>query len=168
MTDIKTRVHSGDVSFQVHAEDGKMHTVQDSPQVRLEEMIRALVEARLIPGVDRLGRPIQWCLDDKEAGKTLDNARTLQENGVHSGHHLYLRRLVPPDVTLHVHTEDGTTHMVEVSAQVTAETVIRQLVEARLVRGVDDPGHRIDWRFDDKEAGKTLGRCQNPARKWGP
>jgi hypothetical protein len=98
MSNGKAHAYTEDVTFHVHAEDGKTHTVQDSPTVTPREIIRGLVESRLVTGVDHRGRHIEWCLEDRETRRTLDSAKSLQENGVRSGHHVYLRRLSRPDV----------------------------------------------------------------------
>jgi hypothetical protein len=152
-----TRLHAlGDLTLHLHTEEGKTLTVQDAPQVTPRAMIHTLVKARLIPGVDRQGHSIEWCLDDKEAGRTLDGVRTLQENRVRSGHNLYLRRVVKTDLTLHIHTEDGRAHTLEASPQVKAELIVQDLIRSRLVPGIDEQGHPIVWGMVDQDTGKTL------------
>jgi hypothetical protein len=156
MPDVTARVYTEDLTIHLHTEDGKTHTVQDSPQVTPREMIRTLVDAHLIPVTDQHSRTIQWCLEDRKSGKTLDDTRTLQENGVRSGHHLHLRRAMKPDITIHLHAEHGRTQTVELSPQVKAGVMIHDLIRARIVPGVDEQGRPIEWCLDDKEAGKTL------------
>ena len=79
------------LTFYVHGEDGIIHTVADSPQVTPRELIRGLVGARVVPGFDEGGRAIHWHVKG-EAGEVLDDSKSLVENGVGAGHHLYLHR----------------------------------------------------------------------------
>jgi hypothetical protein len=44
--------------------------------------------------MDAEGRPVNWTIDDKDTGKTLDAQSTLAQCGVISGHHLHMRRQV--------------------------------------------------------------------------
>ncbi len=60
----------------------------------MEEFIAEVVAGLDLPSVDAEQHPVNWVIDDKDTGKTLDSRTTLLESCVGSGHQLYLRRRV--------------------------------------------------------------------------
>jgi len=62
--------------------------------MKTEEFIKEVVAGLDLPKIDAEGRPVNWTIDDKDTGKTLDQQRTLDAQGVSAGHHLHMRRQV--------------------------------------------------------------------------
>jgi hypothetical protein len=83
-----------DIKVHVHTQGGDTHPVQSPPDIKAEEFITQLIEELNLPKVDPEGHPIAWSIDDKDTGKTLEEEKTLEDAGVRTGHHLYLRRQV--------------------------------------------------------------------------
>ena len=84
---------AGDVKIHVHFDDGTSRPVEAPGDFRVRELIAELVGAA--QASDGLA---EWTLHDKETGRNLDPNNTLIENGVASGHHLYLRKPLPKPI----------------------------------------------------------------------
>ena len=151
--------YTSDITIHVHGENGRVRRVDASPAVTVEDLIRELVIAGVLAKSDSKGHQIHCVLLDEDAARPLDVAKSLQENGVRDGHHLYAQQLRPrPEKTirLRIHTQGGETHTEEISLTVTTEEFINDLV-GRLQLPVTDPrGQKIIWRLVDKETGKAL------------
>jgi hypothetical protein len=80
---------SGDLQAYVHFEDGASRPVEAPGDFKTGELVAELTGAPL----PREGSPPTWTLYDKDTGQDLDLDKTLAENDVASGHHLYLRKL---------------------------------------------------------------------------
>jgi ribosomal protein L40E len=78
-----------DLRFQFHTEDGKEDEVEVPGGLTAIELITDLRGAA--------AKGDEWTLYDKDTGADLDLAKSLAENGVRSGHHVYLRKLPPPN-----------------------------------------------------------------------
>jgi hypothetical protein len=78
---------SDDLRFQFHMEDGKEDEVEVPGTLTVPELIADLRGDS--------AKTHEWTLYDKDTGTDLDLAKTLVENGVRSGHHVYLRKLPP-------------------------------------------------------------------------
>jgi len=80
-----------EIALQIHTAGQQPHEIMAPPDIETSEFIRELVVGL------RLSHDLIWEADDKDTGHTLVPGRTLHENGVRSGHHLYLksRELAP-------------------------------------------------------------------------
>jgi hypothetical protein len=76
-----------ELRFQFHTEDGKQDEVEVPGSLTAMELIADLR--------GDAAKTHEWTLFDKDTGADLDLAKTLVENGVRSGHHVYLRKLPP-------------------------------------------------------------------------
>ena len=78
------------IELKVYFPDGTVSTERVSPEQSTKEFIADLV-ARLVASGRTAARRVTWSLNNKDTGGALDPERTLQENRVLSGHHLYLQ-----------------------------------------------------------------------------
>jgi hypothetical protein len=83
-----------DIRVHVVTQAGDSHPIDAPPDIKTEDFIREVADGLNLPKNDAEGHPINWLIDDKDTGKTLDGQRTLGDCGVVSGHHLYMRRKV--------------------------------------------------------------------------
>jgi len=83
-----------EIRVNVHTPSGDSHPIDAPGDIKAEEFIREVVGGLNLPKVDAEGHPVNWTIDDKETGKTLDYQSTLEAAGVQNGHHLYMRRQV--------------------------------------------------------------------------
>jgi hypothetical protein len=74
-----------EIALQIHSEGQEPHEITAPPGIETEEFIRELVAGLHLPG------DLIWEADDKDTGHTLAPGKTLHQNGVRSGHHLYLK-----------------------------------------------------------------------------
>lgn len=81
-----------DIKVNVVTIGGEKHEVEVPPDIRAEDFIKELITALKLPITDAEGHTISWRLDNKDTGRTLDAARTIEENGVREGHQLMLIR----------------------------------------------------------------------------
>lgn len=84
---------AGDVKIHVHFQDGTSRPVEAPGDFRVRELT-----AELVGAPQPSDAPPEWTLHDKETGRNLDPDKTLIENGVASGHHLYLRKRLPQPI----------------------------------------------------------------------
>lgn len=81
-----------DIRIHVHTPDGETHSIEAPADIKVEELIDELIETHRLPRTDR------WKIFDKDTGLELQRGRSLEENGVRAGHHLYITlKPVPPD-----------------------------------------------------------------------
>jgi outer membrane murein-binding lipoprotein Lpp len=78
-----------EIALQVHTAGQEPHEIMAPPEIETGEFIRELVAGLRLPG------DVIWEADDKDTGHTLVPGRTLHQNGVRSGHHLYLKSREP-------------------------------------------------------------------------
>ena len=83
-----------DIRVHVITQAGDSHPIDAPPDIRTEDFVKEVVEGLDLPKIDAEGRPVNWTIDDKDTGKTLDAQSTLAQCGVTSGHHLHMRRQV--------------------------------------------------------------------------
>jgi len=83
-----------DIRVHVITQAGDSHPIDAPPDIKTDDFVREVVEGLSLPKVDAEGHPVNWTLDDKDTGKTLEGQRTLAECGVVTGHHLHMRRKV--------------------------------------------------------------------------
>ena len=83
-----------DMNLEIFMQGGDTHKVEAPPDMRGEEFIRELINGLRLPTTDNEGHQISWRVDNKDTGRTLDQARTLEENGVREGHRLTVIRQV--------------------------------------------------------------------------
>ena len=91
-----------EIALQIHSEGHEPHEITAPPEIETGEFIRELVLGLRLP------ENVLWEADDKDTGHTLAAGKTLHQNGVRAGHHLYLKsrplpaspepppRLIPP------------------------------------------------------------------------
>jgi hypothetical protein len=165
-------------------EDGTTQTVELSPQVQLGVMLRDLIRAGILSGVDERVRTIDWRVEDTEVSKPLDPAKTLLENGVGNNHHLYLKshpaepprdegggdpepvaQVHAPDATLleskpiRLHIQAGdpdVTRPLRIAATATTTELIEEVAREFGLKLVDPQGRTLVWLLEDKDTGQTL------------
>jgi len=81
-----------DIKVKVRMIGGEEHEVEVPTDIRADDFIKELMGAIKLPVTDAEGHVISWRLDDKDTGRTLDGARTIDDNGVREGHTLMLLR----------------------------------------------------------------------------
>ena len=81
-----------DMNLEVFTQGGDNHKVEAPPDMSAEEFARGLINGLRLPTTDAEGRPINWRIDNKDTGRPLDPARSLEENGVRDGHRLSVIR----------------------------------------------------------------------------
>ena len=82
----------GVIKVKVLTMEGEEREIETPADLKVGEFIKELASALYLPLTDSEGRPVVWCVDDKNTGRTLDLAYTLNENGVLEGHRLSLIR----------------------------------------------------------------------------
>jgi hypothetical protein len=85
------RIPEADLQLHVHIADGSTRSAETPSNLPVGEFVADLVRSIGAMTRDGKGREIQWKLDDKDSGRSLDSTRSFAENGVRSGQHLYLR-----------------------------------------------------------------------------
>jgi uncharacterized ubiquitin-like protein YukD len=83
---------AADVKIKVFTLGGEERDVETPLNINSEEFINELVIAVMLPLSDLEGHQINWRVDNKDTGATLDPDKTLEENGVKEGHRLMLIR----------------------------------------------------------------------------
>ncbi len=83
-----------DMNLDVATQSGDSHKVEAPSDMNGEEFMRGLINLLRLPTTDAEGRPINWRIDDKDTGRTLEHSQTLEANGVREGHHLSIIRTV--------------------------------------------------------------------------
>ncbi len=83
-----------DVKLTVYTQGGDKHEIEAPADIRAGDLVKDLAEQLQFPGTDAEGNPVSWRLDNKDTGKTLDLEKSIDENGVQSGHRLTLIRQV--------------------------------------------------------------------------
>jgi hypothetical protein len=80
-----------EIALHIHCSGQETREITAPPDLEAGEFIRAYVTTVGLPlfGDDR--QPIIYEVDNKETGQKLVAGRSLLENGVRSGHHLYLK-----------------------------------------------------------------------------
>src|SRR5262249_52082443 len=74
-----------EIALQIHSEGHEPHEIAAPPEIETGEFIRELVLGLRLP------EDVIWEADDKDTGHTLVAGKTLHQNGVRAGHHLYLK-----------------------------------------------------------------------------
>lgn len=85
-----------EISLHIHTSGRESHEITVAPDIETAEFIRELIGGLSLGEADLKGQPLIWEADDKDTGHTLVAGRTLHENGVHNGHHLYLNSRPAP------------------------------------------------------------------------
>ncbi len=80
-----------DLKVHVHAPDGTSSPVEAPPSLKTGQFLRELV------GAFGLSSTVHWSVHDGDIDRTLDNEKSLEENGVCEGHHLHLREHQRPE-----------------------------------------------------------------------
>jgi hypothetical protein len=78
-----------EIELHIHTAGQEPHEIMAPPEIEAGEFIRELVAGLRLPN------DVIWGADDKDTGHTLVPGRTLHQNGVRSGHHLYLKTREP-------------------------------------------------------------------------
>ena len=81
-----------DIKVTVVTIGGESHDVEVPPDIRTDDFIKELIAALKLPLTDAEGHAINWRLDNKETGRTLEASRTIDENNVKEGNRLMLFR----------------------------------------------------------------------------
>lgn len=82
---------ASDIKVHVHVPDGTVHSAEVPASLMATEFVADLVRTLGFAVRDGKGANVNWKLDDKDSGRALLLDRTLGENQVHNGHHLFLR-----------------------------------------------------------------------------
>jgi len=169
-----------DIRVHVVTQAGDSHPIDTPSDLTVEEFIAEVVAGLDLPSVDAEGRPVNWTIDDKDTGKTLDSQTTLHEANVGSGHQLYLRRqgrhatgdahlvvagggspVTPPTrghIKVRVFTPSGEAHSIETPSELTVGDLIDRLLRSLNLPRVDSEELETYWIMDDWGTGKTLDR----------
>jgi len=83
---------AADIKVKVATMDGEKREIETPPDIKVDEFIKELAIALSLPVTDANNSPVVWRMDNKDTGRTLDNSKTLDENGVRDGHTLTLLR----------------------------------------------------------------------------
>jgi hypothetical protein len=81
-----------DLKLTVYTQDGEAHPVEVPPDMQTIDFIRELVEGLRLPVTNAEQQRVVWKLHSKHLARDLDAERSLRDNGVHTGHDVYLRR----------------------------------------------------------------------------
>jgi hypothetical protein len=73
---------------------GEEHEIETPVDIKTADFIEELIVALKLTKTDAEGHPVNWRLDDKDIGRTLDPNQTLEAGGVQEGHRLNLIRAV--------------------------------------------------------------------------
>ena len=84
----------GHIKVRVFTQSGDGHSIDTPSDITAEEFIAEVVAGLNLPSVDVEGHAVNWTIDDGGTGKSLNGEKSLFENWVGEGHHLYLRRRV--------------------------------------------------------------------------
>ena len=84
-----------EISLQIHCKGKEVHEISTPDDIVTEEFITELVNGLRLPETDDDGQRFVWEADNKDSGQILIPGRTLRQNGVLSGHNLYLRSSRP-------------------------------------------------------------------------
>jgi hypothetical protein len=83
------------IKVQVHLPNGDTSPEDVRADQISKELIAHFILKFKLTKKEALKDEAVWNLDDKDTGKTLDPQKSLHENGVLNGHHLYLRLSAP-------------------------------------------------------------------------
>lgn len=81
-----------EIKVKVLTIGGEEKDIETPTDIKADDFIKELVIALNLPLTDAEGHQVSWRIDDKDTGRTLDGARTLEENEVKEGHRLALIR----------------------------------------------------------------------------
>jgi len=84
----------GDVKVQVLTQDGESHSIEVPADMRIEDILKEIVDGLDLPTADANGNRIVYVLTHKEMSRDLDEGSSLGDSGVQTGNHLVLRRTV--------------------------------------------------------------------------
>lgn len=141
-----------DIQLHLYTPAGEKHSVDIPASMLIRDLMIILVSDLALDMRNADDQEIEWALYDKEAGKTLDPAQSLEGNGVTSGHTLYIRAIEKPIVTIEVYSPNGDRHSKKVPADMSTREFITFLVKDLNLRG--------EVALDDKDTAKSL----NPAK----
>lgn len=80
------------ITVSVTTLGGADHLLEIPVDITVKDLIRELVVILKLPTIDAEDHRIPWRLDDRDLAKTLDDERTLENQGVSDGHRLLLIR----------------------------------------------------------------------------
>jgi len=83
---------AADAKVKVFTMGGDEQDIETPLDIKAEDFIRELAIALSMPMTDAEGHQINWRVDNKDTGRSLDYDRTLEDNGVSDGHRLSLIR----------------------------------------------------------------------------
>jgi uncharacterized ubiquitin-like protein YukD len=82
----------GEIKVTVFTMGGEQNDIEVPPDMRTDEFLQQLAIALTLAVNDANGNPVNWRLDNKDTGRTLEGHKTIEENGVRDGHRLSLLR----------------------------------------------------------------------------
>jgi hypothetical protein len=85
---------AAEIKVKVFTIGGDEHEIEVPQDMRGDEFLNQLAIALTLPVNDANGNPVNWRLDNKDTGRTLEGVKTMAENGVSDGHRLSLLRQV--------------------------------------------------------------------------
>lgn len=150
----------------VHASGGQWYLIESSADLNTAEFIRQLLtlvplKATTVESADGV-----WVIADRGSLGTLQNDKTLRENGVQDGHHLSIRydttvrlsqeRREPNEITVTVRLMSGDEHTVAAPANMNSAEFVRELVDGLSLRRFDQIGKEVDWTIDNHDVGREL------------
>ncbi|HEY6303627.1 MAG TPA: EsaB/YukD family protein [Terriglobales bacterium] len=86
---------SRDIRLYLSTESGGSHPIEVAEDISTRDFIAELISTTSLSVEEAKIEAGNWILDDKDTARTLDHGKSLADNGVVHGHHLYLRSHVP-------------------------------------------------------------------------
>lgn len=138
------------IKLHLHTPDGRTRPVDIGLDLSAEELLDEMRRAGMVP---RIG---SWRIYD-EAGRELRPVLNLEQNGIHSGQHLFIKGEEPPppppppkpdEVT--VHTPEGRAASVEVSVEISVVELIEKLIELGIIPKKNEQGQVVQWSVTDQ------------------
>jgi|GEM_PF-3330060 len=83
---------AAEIKVKVITMGGEEKEVAAPLDIRVDDFTKELITALNLPVNDAEGHPISWRIDNKDAGRTLEGTKTLEENGVQESQRLLLLR----------------------------------------------------------------------------
>jgi uncharacterized ubiquitin-like protein YukD len=81
-----------EIKVKVMTIGGEEKDIETPIDIKADDFIKELVIALNLPLTDSEGNAISWRIDNKDTGRTIEGAKTLEENEVKDGHRLALIR----------------------------------------------------------------------------
>jgi len=136
--------------LRIKGQHGTEHLIDAPRDLTTEDFISQVVEDFNLTSIAEHGRGAEWELRD-ESGNTLDERKTLQQNGIVTNQRLLLLHYKSgSDIQLHIRNkEDGKEHIIDCPVDLKVVDFLAELIDGlQLSSGA--------WVLDDEETGMRL------------